>query len=70
MSQTFAFYSERANEAAEAARAADLEQVRERHLRAEKTWRELAAQAGRVAKGRADAEAAREAARAPVVGTA
>ena len=64
MSQTHAFYTQRAEEAAAEAGKADLDRVRERHLRAEKTWRDLADQAGRVAKGRADAEAAKAKARA------
>ena len=64
MSQTHAFYTQRAEEAAAEADKADLDRVRERHLRAEKTWRDLADQAGRVAKGRADAEAAKAKTRA------
>jgi hypothetical protein len=67
MSQTFEFYDARANEAAAAAKAATLDNVRERNLRAEKTWRGLADQARKVQRDReiADAErAARHAAEA------
>ena len=39
MSQSFEFYDARAQEAAREAREATLENVRERNLRAEKTWR-------------------------------
>ena len=59
MAQTFEFYHARAEEAAERALAADLENVRERELRAEKTWRGLAAQAQKVATDRVKAEEAR-----------
>ena len=45
MSQTFEFYDARAKEAAAEANAATLDNVRERNLRAEKTWRGLAEQA-------------------------
>ncbi|MCH2488489.1 MAG: hypothetical protein MK010_12250 [Erythrobacter sp.] len=48
MSQTFEFYDSRAREAAIEAREATLENVRERSLRAEKTWRGLAEQARKV----------------------
>ena len=64
MAQTFEFYHARAEEAAERARAAELENVRERELRAEKTWRGLAAQAQKVATDRAKAEKEREERRA------
>lgn len=59
MAQTFEFYHARAEEAAARAKVADLENVRERELRAEKTWRGLAAQARKVATDRAKAEEAR-----------
>ena len=59
MAQTFEFYHARAEEAAERAKAAELENVRERELRAEKTWRGLAAQAQKVADDRVKAEEAR-----------
>ena len=45
MSQTFEFYDARAREAAAEADAATLDNVRDRNLRAEKTWRGLAEQA-------------------------
>ena len=48
MSQTFEFYDARAEEAAAEAKAATLDNVRERSLRAEKTWRGLATQARKV----------------------
>ena len=59
MAQTYEFYHARAEEAAARAQSADLENVRERELRAEKTWRSLAAQARKVATDRAKAEEAR-----------
>jgi len=60
MSQTFEFYDARANEAAAAAAAATLDNVRERNLRAEQTWRGLAAQARKtvVEREKADRERA------------
>lgn len=59
MSQTFEFYDARANEAAAEAEAATLDNVRERNLRAEKTWRALATQAQKVMVDRSKAEAVR-----------
>ena len=59
MSQTFEFYDARANEAAAEAEAATLDNVRERNLRAEKTWRALADQAQKVMVDRYKAEAVR-----------
>jgi hypothetical protein len=59
MSQTFEFYTERADQSAAEASIADLANVRERALRSEKTWRVLAAQANRVLVERAKAELAR-----------
>lgn len=56
MSQTFEFYDARAREAAVEAAEATLENVRERNLRAAKTWRGLADQARRVLIDRARAE--------------
>ena len=58
MAQTYEFYSERADAAAKAAEAATLENVRERELRAEKTWRGLAEQARKavVEREKADVE--------------
>ena len=63
MNQTFEFYDARAREAANEAENASLLNVRERHLRAEKTWRGLADQARRVALDRAKAERERAARR-------
>lgn len=59
MSQTFEFYTERADQSAAEARAADLANVRERALRSEKTWRGLAAQAQKTFAERAKAEIVR-----------
>lgn len=53
---TFEFYDARANAAAIAAEQATLENVRERELRAEKTWRALAHQAEAVATQREKVE--------------
>ena len=63
MSQTFDFYDARAREAADEAKQATLQNVRERHLRAEKTWRSLADQAQKVATDRAKADQERVARR-------
>ena len=52
MSQSYEFYSARADEAAKAAGLASLDNVRSRELRAEKTWRALAEQARSVAEMR------------------
>lgn len=56
MSQSYEFYSARADDAAKAAGKATLDNVRERELRAEKTWRGLADQARSVAERRAKLE--------------
>jgi hypothetical protein len=56
MSQTFDFYEARANEAAAEAESATLENVRDRNLRAAKTWRGLADQARKVMTDRARTE--------------
>lgn len=56
MSQTFEFYDARARESAAEAQAASLDNVRERALRSEATWRALADQARAVAAERAKAE--------------
>src|SRR5690606_21642865 len=56
MSQTFDFYDTRAREAAAEADRAELVMVRERALRAEKTWRGLANQARKIERDRAKAE--------------
>ena len=52
MAANYDFFKERADEAAKAAKCATLANVRERELRAEKTWRSLADQARSVAKRR------------------
>lgn len=64
MSQTYEFYAERAREAADEAAAATLDNVRERNLRAEKTWSALAEQARKVKSDRLRAEETKAAARA------
>jgi hypothetical protein len=56
MTQTFEFYDARATEATAEADAATLDNVRERNIRAAKTWRALADQAKRVMVDRAKAE--------------
>ncbi len=56
MSQTFEFYDTRAKQSAADAAAAKLDNVRERALRSEKSWRALADQARRVAVAREKAE--------------
>ena len=56
MSVSFEFYESRADEAAQEAKEATLLNVKERHLRAEKTWRGLAEQALRVKRDREKAE--------------
>jgi hypothetical protein len=63
MSTTFEFYDERAKEAAAEADKATLDNVRERNLRAEKTWRALAEQARKVMVDRKKAEDERAARR-------
>jgi hypothetical protein len=56
MAQTYEFYCERADEAAALAEKATLENVRERELRSEKTWRGLAEHARRTVEERAKAD--------------
>ena len=63
MSQTFEFYDARAREAANDAEEATLENVRERNLRAERSWRALADQARKIMIDRARAERERVARR-------
>jgi hypothetical protein len=58
-SQSFEFYTERAEQSAAEASTADLANVRERALRSEKTWRGLAAQAKKMLAERAKAEIVR-----------
>ena len=48
MADSYEFYRERADAAAAAAENATLDNVREREIRAEKTWRGLAEQARKV----------------------
>ena len=64
MSQSYEFYAERAKEAADEAAAATLDNVRERNLRAVKTWTALAEQAHKVKSDRLKAEDTKAAARA------
>lgn len=64
MAQTYEFYNERADEAAALAAKATLENVRDRELRSEKTWRGLAEQARRTIEEREKAERARSERRA------
>ncbi|GMN03126.1 hypothetical protein [Erythrobacter sp. MTPC3] len=64
MAQTYEFYRDRADEAAAKAKEAQLDNVRDRELRSEKTWRALANQARAVARDRAKAEEERAAKRA------
>lgn len=64
MSQTYEFYAERAKEAADEAASATLDNVRERNLRAEKTWSALAEQAHKVKADRIKAEETKAATRA------
>ncbi|MEZ5680147.1 MAG: hypothetical protein R3E14_02505 [Erythrobacter sp.] len=63
MSQTYDFYTARAREAAADAKAATLDNVRDRALRSEATWTALAAQARAVAKQREKIEAEKAAER-------
>lgn len=63
MAQSYEFYIERAEAAKEAAARAELENVRDRELRAEKTWRGLAEQARKTAADRKKADAERVAKR-------
>ncbi|MEO0591623.1 MAG: hypothetical protein AAFZ11_13850 [Pseudomonadota bacterium] len=64
MAQSFEFYIERAEAAAKAAGEAELDNVRMRELRSEKTWRALAEQARRGAEERVKADELRKAKRA------
>ena len=63
MSQSYEFYSARADEAALRAKEAPLENVRVRELRAEKSWRALADQARKTVVAREKADARRAAKR-------
>lgn len=68
MAQTYEFYNERADEAAALAAKATLENVRERELRSEKTWRGLAEQARKTIEEREKAERIRADRRAAEAG--
>jgi hypothetical protein len=59
MSQTFEFFDARANEAAVDAQEAQLDRVRERALRSEAAWRQMAIRAQVIEKERAKAAEAR-----------
>ena len=59
MYQSFEFYEARAQEAALEANAATLDNVKQRNLRAEKSWTRLAELARKVAIDRAKAEQAK-----------
>ena len=59
MYQSFEFYEARAQEAALEADAATLDNVKQRNLRAEKSWTRLADLARKVATDRAKAEQAK-----------
>lgn len=67
MSQTYEFYSARADAAAKAANEASLDNVRDRELRAEETWRGLAEQARSVSEMRIKVEREKAEARATAV---
>ncbi len=67
MSVQHAFYLERAAEAQAGANAATLGNVRDRWLRAEATWTELAGHTARAEKVRAKLAAAKAAERAMLV---
>ncbi|MXO91907.1 hypothetical protein [Pontixanthobacter aquaemixtae] len=60
MSQNFEFYNTRANEAAAEAKAATLDNVRERALRSETAWREMADRALQMEREREVARIERE----------
>jgi len=64
VADSYEFYKQRAEAAAAAASDAVLENVRERELRAEKTWRGLASHARAVAKQREKVEREKAEARA------
>ncbi|AOL93886.1 hypothetical protein [Porphyrobacter sp. LM 6] len=59
MAQTYEFYCERADEAAALAKLATLDNVRDRELRSEKTWRGLAEQARKTTEERVKADRVR-----------
>ncbi len=59
MAQSYEFYNDRADEAAARAQEATLDNVRNRDLRAEKSWRDLADRARKGEQAREQAAAAR-----------
>lgn len=63
MSISFEFATERADEAAQAAVSAQLDNVRERALRSEAAWRDMADRARKTEESRSKREAAAEATR-------
>jgi len=63
MSISFEFATERAAEAAQAAETAELDNVRERALRSEAAWRDMADRARKTEESRAKREATAEASR-------
>ena len=63
MSISYEFATERAAEAAQAAETAELDNVRERALRSEAAWRDMADRARKTEESRAKREAAADAAR-------
>jgi hypothetical protein len=63
MSQSYEFYAEQARKAGEDAAAATLDNVRDRALRSESAWRDLANRARKTESDRAKREAAAQAAR-------
>jgi len=60
LSQNYEFYNTRANEAAAEAKAAVLDNVRERALRSETAWREMADRAKQMEQEREVARVERE----------
>ena len=64
MSQTYQFYADRADEAERAAAEAVLDNVREREMRAARTWRGLAHQAQSVTEQREKLQRQKDAERA------
>jgi len=63
MSISFEFATERADEAAHAAESAELDNVRDRALRSEAAWRDMADRARKTEESRAKREATAEASR-------
>lgn len=63
MSQTYEFYAEQARKSADDAASAVLDNVRDKALRSESAWRDLADRARKVERDRAKRDAAAQAAR-------